>query len=34
MAVVQWQNAEKVIVWPMEAGAKTLHYPIKKWSER
>jgi hypothetical protein len=34
MGVVQWQNAEKAVVWPMLAGVKDLVYPIKKWSER
>ena len=34
MGVVQWQNAEKAVVWPMLAGVKPLVYPIKKWSER
>ena len=34
MGVIQWQNAEKTVVWPMEAGAQELWYPFKKWSER
>lgn len=34
MGVVQWQNGEKVVVWPMDADAKDLWYPMKKWSER
>jgi hypothetical protein len=34
MGVVQWQNGEKIVVWPMEADAKELWYPMKKWSER
>jgi len=34
MGVIQWQNGEKTVVWPMEAGAKELWYPFKKWSER
>jgi len=34
MGVVQWQNAEKAVVWPMLADVKPLVYPIKKWSER
>jgi branched-chain amino acid transport system substrate-binding protein len=33
MGVVQWQNGKKTIVWPLEAGAKELWYPSKKWSE-
>lgn len=34
MGTVQWQNGEKVVVWPMEADPKELWYPMKKWSER
>ncbi|OGD54210.1 hypothetical protein A3K80_07710 [Candidatus Bathyarchaeota archaeon RBG_13_38_9] len=34
MGVVQWQNGEKIVVWPMTAGAKELWYPLKNWSER
>jgi branched-chain amino acid transport system substrate-binding protein len=34
MGVVQWQNGDKIVVWPMEAGAQELWYPLKKWSER
>jgi branched-chain amino acid transport system substrate-binding protein len=33
MGVVQWQNGNKIVVWPLEAGAKELWYPSKKWSE-
>jgi len=34
MGVIQWQNGQKVVVWPMEADAKELWYPMAKWSER
>jgi branched-chain amino acid transport system substrate-binding protein len=34
MGIVQWQNGEKIVVWPMEADPKELWYPMKKWSER
>jgi branched-chain amino acid transport system substrate-binding protein len=34
MGVIQWQNGEKIVVWPMEAGAQELWYPLKNWSER
>ncbi|MEE9459554.1 MAG: ABC transporter substrate-binding protein, partial [Candidatus Bathyarchaeia archaeon] len=33
MGVVQWQNGKKAVVWPLEAGAKEVWYPLKKWSD-
>ncbi|MEM4250772.1 MAG: hypothetical protein QW828_02950 [Candidatus Bathyarchaeia archaeon] len=34
MGVIQWQNGQKIVVWPPEASPKELWYPMKKWSER
>ncbi len=34
MGVIQWQDGEKVVIWPMEVDAKPVRYPMKKWSER
>ncbi|MBS7622268.1 amino acid ABC transporter substrate-binding protein [Candidatus Bathyarchaeota archaeon] len=34
MGVIQWQDGEKVVVWPMEVNPKPVRYPMKKWSER
>lgn len=33
MGVVQWQNGEKKVVWPMEANPGELWYPLPPWSE-
>jgi hypothetical protein len=35
MSNIQWQNAEKKVVWvPGEESPSELIYPIAKWSER
>lgn len=34
MIVVQWQNGEKVIVWPPEAATGEFIYPAPNWWER
>ena len=34
MGVIQWQNGQKIVVWPPEANPKELWYPMQKWSER
>ena len=33
MGVVQWQNGQKAVVWPMEANPVELWYPLPPWSE-
>jgi hypothetical protein len=33
MGVVQWQNGQKEVVWPMDANPGELWYPVKPWSE-
>jgi hypothetical protein len=33
MGVVQWQNGQKAVVWPMEANPGELWYPLPPWSE-
>ncbi|MCW4042243.1 MAG: amino acid ABC transporter substrate-binding protein [Candidatus Bathyarchaeota archaeon] len=33
MGVVQWQNGQKEVVWPMDANPGELWYPLPPWSE-
>jgi len=34
MVVGQWQNGEKVVVWPREAAEASPVYPLKPWREK
>lgn len=34
MCVIQWQNDQKAIIWPLGERTKPVTYPVKKWSER